>query len=204
MKIYKKFTAGFVLAVLCTGVVFPQETGEKFKIDKPDFPDIPKTPDALQFYLDPLDTAIAAAGRSMDFDPYFIVQAAQGIHPYFKLQFYFQYRKTPGETLAETALNIIPSLGSWIYGNNGYALLTDLGIVLGTGLLAVGLTTPSDDVSWGSVAILGAIYFANLILFPSLNADGFNQNLLKALELPVSIADVSRDFTALPLISIAF
>ena len=173
-------------------------------IKKPEFPELSGNVDGLEKYLAPLRNAILSSGNDMWFDPSAIIDAGKNVHLYFKLELFKEYSKKPELMYYEMALNIVPSLGSWIYGNNTLALTTDIGLVAGCGLLAMGLTVPSQEVTWGSVFIIGAVYFANIVIFPGVNMQNYNLNLIKALGLPEKLITGKGFSYSLTILQFAF
>ena len=98
------------------------------------------------------------------------------------------------DVTTESLFNFVPSLGSWIVGDYGLAIMIDVLLVLTGGAAITGELIKNDDIKYTSLGGLTGFYISGLFL-PALMAFRFNSSLQDALILKMPLVfndDINR------------
>lgn len=109
---------------------------------------------------------------------------------YYRVDLYRRFYMTKKTVIKETALNVIPSLGSWITGNRHLAIYTDIGIGLGGSLCLIGNLTDSAQLQSDGLSVLIATYILNFAL-PFLNEKLYNAKLKQVLNIDQELHEIA-------------
>lgn len=119
---------------------------------------------------------------------------SEELNDYYRIDLYRRFHMSKQLVWKEAAMNVVPSLGSWMVGNRNMALYTDIGIGLGGSLWLIGNITASDQLQSDGLTILIAAYVVNFAL-PFINERLYNTKLRDILEIDQETHDLVMEIS---------